>query len=247
MKRITHTAQKLLIAVLVIWLLFLLIPIARCITGKEILNGIDDAYVMAGALFTGWAFAVTFASLLMQNKALQEQLAMDTLSNTINLIIDSERFRESRKYVLSKTFYSHIEILKRMKDDDQDDDSICIEDWKKIGNYGTERSKPDLDSNSYENYEKLIYFCNRMEYLGIALKNNGVDNTILDFFGSTIMKSYKRLQPYIENSRKLSGETYYIHYTYLYYLAKQREPELKQESKEMLDKMSKNEIHIEKM
>ena len=71
-------------------------------TGNEILKGINDVYVMAGALFTGLAFAATYASLLIQNRALKEQLAMDNLSSVINLILSSDRFRESRKYVLSK-------------------------------------------------------------------------------------------------------------------------------------------------
>lgn len=238
MKRLKQLTKKILIIIFVIWLFFLLIPIVRFFTGKEILNGIDDAYVMAGALFTGWAFAVTFASLLMHNKALQEQLAMDTLANTINLILDSERFRESRKYVMSKTFYNHIEALRKMKDDNQED--IYIEDWKKIGNDEGKKKETDQAPNNYEHYEKLIYFCNRMEYLGITLKNKEIDNSILDFFGSTIITSYKRLEPYIENSRKQNGETYYFHYTYLNYLAKQREPKLKQDCREMLEKMSRN-------
>ena len=232
MKKLKQKTKILLIAVFVIWLSFLLIPLVRLITGKTILNGIDDAYVMAGALFTGLAFAVTYASLLTQNEALQEQLTMETLSNTIGLILNSDRFRESRKYVMSLTFCNHVKMLEKLKKEDP----IFIEDWKKLDTNGEENT-----ANCYENYEKLIFFCSRMEYLGIILKNKGIDNTILDYFGNTIIVSYNRLKPFIENSRKIWGETTYFHYTYLYYLAKQREPKLIQECNGLLDRMAKNE------
>lgn len=241
MKKLKRKTKKLLIAVFVIWLLFLSIPIARLITGKAILNGIDDAYVMVGALFTGLAFAVTYASLLTQNEALQEQLTMDTLSNTIDLILDSDRFRESRKYVMSMTFCNHVKLLEKMKKDDP----IFIEDWKKLDSGEKEENVTNEYVDSYKAYEKLIFFCGRMEYIGITLKNKGVDYTVLDYFGTTIIESYKRLEPYIKNSRIRFGETYYFHYTYLYNLAKQREPKLKQECKDLLDRMEKNEILLE--
>ena len=241
MKKLKRKTKKLLIAVFVIWLLFLSIPLARFITGKAILNGIDDAYVMGGALFTGLAFAVTYASLLTQNEALQEQLAMDTLSNTIDLILDSDRFRESRKYVMSMTFCNHVKLLEKIKKGDP----IFIEDWKKLDSGEKEGNVTNEYVDSYKAYEKLILFCGRMEYIGIVLKNKGVDYTVLDYFGTTIIESYKRLEPYIKNSRIRFGETYYFHYTYLYYLAKQREPKLKQECKDLLDKMAKNEILLE--
>lgn len=241
MKKLKRKTKKLLIAVFVIWLLFLSIPIARLITGKAILNGIDDAYVMVGALFTGLAFAVTYASLLTQNEALQEQLTMDTLSNTIDLILDSDRFRESRKYVMSMTFCNHVKLLEKMKKDDP----IFIEDWKKLDSGEKEGNVTNEYVDSYKAYEKLIFFCGRMEYIGITLKNKGVDYTVLDYFGTTIIESYKRLEPYIKNSRIRFGETYYFHYTYLYNLAKQREPKLKQECKDLLDRMEKNEILLE--
>lgn len=243
MKYKTHpfSTKKAIIIVCVIWLLFMLIPIFRLITGKEILSGINDAYVMVGALFTGLAFAVTYGSLLLQNNALKEQLAMDNLSNTINLILDSDRFRECRKYVLSKTFCNQVELLKKMKTEDP----IFIEDWKKLDNGEKAENTTGEYVNSYKSYEKLIFFCGRMEYMGIVLKNKGVDYTVLDYFGNTIIESYARLEPYITNSRIRFGETYYFHYTYLYNLAKQREPILKQECKDFLDKIAKNELLLE--
>ena len=240
-KKLFRYTKQLMIAVFVIWLLFILIPLSRMITGKEILSGIDDAYVMGGALFTGLAFAATYASLLIQNRALRVQLAMSTLSSTVNLILDSERFRESRKYVMSMTFFNHVKILEKIKKDDP----IFIEDWKKIDNGEKGENSTDEYINSYKAYEKLIYFCSRMEYLGIVLKNKGIDYTILDYYGNTIIESYKRLEPYIKNSRLRFGETYYFHYTYLYYWATQREPKFKQECKELLEMMSKNKLKFE--
>ena len=209
-------------------------------TGNEILKGINDVYVMAGALFTGLAFAATYASLLIQNRALKEQLAMDNLSSVINLILSSDRFRESRKYVLSKTFCNHVDILKKMKDDDP----IYIEDWKKLDKDGT-GNNTNQNANSYKDYEKIIYFCGRMEYLGVVLKYKGIDYTVLDYFGNTILESYKRLGTYIENSRARFGETYYFHYTYLNYIAMKREPILKQSCKGLLEKIANNELQIE--
>lgn len=238
-KRFTFYTILAIMVVVVLWLLFLIIPYFHLIANKIICDSFNAAYVMAGALFTGLAFAATYVSLLMQNKALKEQLAMDTLSNTIDLILDSDRFRESRKYVMSKTFYNHVEFLKKMNNDDM----VSVEDWKKIVNVTAEDNKKD-SINSYKAYEKLIFFCGRMEYMGIVLKNKGVDNTVLDFFGNTIIESYTRLEPYIKNSRIRFGETYYFHYTYLYNLAKQREPKLKKECKDLLDKMANKEFSI---
>lgn len=240
-KRFTFYTILAIIVVVILWLLFLIIPYFHLIANKIICDSVNAAYVMAGALFTGLAFAATYVSLLMQNKALKEQLAMDTLSNTIDLILDSDRFRESRKYVMSKTFYNHVEILKKMKDDDM----VCIEDWKKIVDVTAKDNEKDYPINSYEAYEKIIYFCGRMEYMGVILKNKGIDNTFLDYFGNTIIDSYNRLEPFIRNSRMRFGETYYFHYTYLNYLARKRKPKLKQECKELLEKMSKEKLDFE--
>lgn len=219
------------IATFLCWLMFLIIPFSRLFPEEPSVNGLSAAYVMAGALFTGLAFAATIANLIVQNNVLKEQLTMDNLSNTIKVILSSERFLECRKYVMSNLFYDHINYLKKIKGEDP----IFINDWKKLDEI-SRNNNTGANANNY--YEMLIFFCGRMEYLGVVIKNKGIDNTILDYFGNTIIESYYRLEPFIDNTRKMSGETSYFHYTYLNYLAEQRKPKLQKECKKMLEKIS---------
>ena len=95
-KKHPFNTKKAIIIVCVIWLLFMLIPISRLIWGNEILSGINDAYVMLGALFTGLAFAVTYGSLLLQNNGLKEQLAMDNLSKLLGSKVNSKSLQKKQ-------------------------------------------------------------------------------------------------------------------------------------------------------
>ena len=100
-----------LCVIVFIWALFLLIPfrIKHSHTNDEIVNYMTVSFTAATALFTGIAFAVTYISLYQQSKNLNRQIDYNVFSDTIRLIMDSNKFLQCRQYIFSKDYYRDME------------------------------------------------------------------------------------------------------------------------------------------
>lgn len=93
-------------------------------------------------------------------------------------------------------------------------------------------------------YERIKYFCDRMEYLGkiqfTYFHENNLENgltdkyLIIDYFGYDIIRSYKKLKQFIENVQKGKGGNPYFNFTYLYNCAIDRQKEYKANMQEIL-------------
>ncbi len=194
------------------------------------------SYVAAGALFTALAFCVTFLTLKSQQKSLLEQrediltkTTLEVFTSTFKEILNEERFLKSKEYIFSPDFFKHLANLKKIKKDLP----VTIEHFKNV--VKSQSGKNSKQTQNSRVYEKITYFCSKMEYLGVIVKNEYVDETIIDYFGKTIVESYKRLGGLIENHREATGDcSYYIYYTRLYDTAKKREKDFIAECKTYL-------------
>ena len=107
--------------------------------------------------------------------------------------------------------------------------NICIEDFREILSISKKTSQENSSSNvivSCKSYERIRYFCDRMDYLGIVYhtyketvkneKNNaGDENLIVNYFGYNITSSYCLLKPFIESSQSQEGGNHYYNFSYL--------------------------------
>lgn len=317
-KTLFNTVWFYIILVVGLWILFALIAylVLQCdffrasngndTISQSYIDYMEAFYVAAGALFTGLAFTITFRSLISQNRELQKQnrrlsmqISMDVFTDAFGHAIDSDTFREARKYVYSTSFEEDIDTLvslyssfvKRLlkksttnhdkkiqeikaKSDDEEiiqqriideeknyteelfsirkineyqeiRNNLSIESFRKIKTQipGTHDKEKDKTISTYASYERIKYFCDRMEYLGTifytynhsTINEDGDKYLFLDYYGYDIVTSYEKLASFINYSQKVEnqGNPYY-HYSYLYECAKSREKEYQQTMKKEL-------------
>lgn len=91
--------------------------------GKEpyYVDYLNAFYVAAGSLFTGLAFFITLYGLFQQNnevqkqnKRLSEQISLDVFTEAFTHVMESDHFREARKYILSNQFDTDVDTLVSM-------------------------------------------------------------------------------------------------------------------------------------
>lgn len=226
-KETKHSKSPLFwIVTITLWLLFLCIPfiLAHTHENKEIVDFLNVSFLAASALFTAFAFAATYLSLVQQKEVLNKQIDLNVFTDTIRVIMHSDRFLECRNYILSDCFYIDINKLKRLVGNN----SVCFKDFRII----IKTCKDDIVKKELrDSYEKIIDFCGKMEYLGLIYKNKGAESLIVDYYGRTIVESYKILEDIIENSRKEDPlKRLYNNYTELYRCALETEKETKNKS-----------------
>lgn len=201
------------------FLVFCIVPLFFDYTHKttEILEYYNVSFLSASALFTGLAFIATFLSLFYQSKSLKVQLNLEVFSKTMHSLMDSDRFRECKKYIYSNQLRVDINEVKIITGKD----SINLEDFRKLCSIQEDNecsSDEQIKKRLSISYEMITYFCGKMEYLGLIYQKWGieVDNLILDYYGRTIIETYRILEPLIANSKN----NMYYHYANLYNLAK---------------------------
>ena len=201
---------------------------------KDKLDYYDVSFLSIGALFTGIAFAATFSSLEHQKDSLKKQIDLsnkqidlDLFSETIRLVMDDDKFITSRKYIYSPDFYRDIEEVGRIVSKGKE--SLELGDFRRI--IHSNDSQITIDKETKERlrkaYEKITYFCSRMEYLGLIFNEKGAENLIMEYYGRTILESYRNLHDIIENSRNQDKmKRLYLYYSKLYASAENKEKEI---------------------
>ena len=269
---------------------------------KSVFDYLNASYAAAGALFTGFAFVITYLSLKhqkdelqKQNARLEKQISIDVFSNQFREAVDelvssrsqkikqlihakqtdfeekkkhinqSDDNEESKKSRIAAEIISHNEALREIRISDEykaTERQFCIEDFKRIklpttSNDGENRaenndkvSKSNKDDVSDASaYSMIIYFYDRMEYLGFihyTYNNSGKDkckndaNLILDYFGYDIINTFGKLKPFVHANREESnsGNPYY-HFEFLYLLAIKRKKDYIKECEDELTRISK--------
>lgn len=235
MRKSNITVSLLSVCVILLWLMFFFAPNITLIGEKELLQGcpkdirshLNIAYVAAGALFTAIAFIGTLWINLKIHKNAIRASSLDGFLNVFEKIQNEKKFNDARKYVLDR-LPQDLQILK------ETGQTIGLKEIKSIK---INNNKDDKTTA----YNHIMYFCGKMEYFGLLLKNRYIEEeSILDYFGDTIINSYKNVKAILEveqNRRK--DITYYIHYAYLNDVALKRKPDFKKACKKMRQKFAK--------
>lgn len=198
---------------------------------KDTLNYYEISFLSASALFTGIAFAATYSSLMYQRKNLDKQLNLLEKQTKMGVFsevskeLGSEDFKECRKYINSSSFDNDLERIKQLTQQKE----ICLQDFKNIC-HKDDISGIDVEERQHlrKNYNMIIRFCSKMEYLGFIYYNTPT-NIIVDYYGRTILNMYKRLKSLIEINDGEEIKYLYYHFAYLYNFALRREKEYYEE------------------
>lgn len=226
--------------ILLVWLLFFIAPfIVRLfmpnLSAMELLN---VSFSSATALFTGIAFAVAFHSLSKQQESLieqqknlkiqQESLLKQTKLGVFSVFIDSmkmvtnsQSFKQCQDYILSENYYDDKDKIKQELKMSKGDE-ISLDDYSKVLDQSSGKDE-NWKNGLRINRDKIKTFCMRMEFMGIilsGLEDKTAEKLMLDLYGHTIKKTYKRLETLIEKTREnQNSEDLYSHYTQLYNLS----------------------------
>lgn len=129
-KALSFFEKHSLVILLVLWLLFGCLAVmgmlfslskytdANKTDPKSILDYLNVSYVAAGALFTGFAFVITYLSLKQQstelknqNERLEKQISIDVFSDAFGRVLDVDKFREAKKFIYSNQFREAVDEL----------------------------------------------------------------------------------------------------------------------------------------
>ena len=143
-------------------------------------------------------------------------------------ILDGLKNSESQDYILSNKYYKDIETVQYYLGVDQnvkvglvDFEEIVVKDHIKDGLNISEEEKKETKERLRKSYNKIEYFCERMEYLGILSEDKTVRWLIIKYYKPTIIKSYERLRNLIVKTREgRNMNDLYEHFSRLYNLAK---------------------------
>jgi hypothetical protein len=238
MKKTIILVSIVSVCVVFLWLMFFFFPNITLWGEKEFLRGCQNdvrfhlsiAYVAAGALFTAIAFIGTLWINLKIHKNAVRASSLNAFLNVFEKIQNEKKFNDARKYVLN-TLPKDLETIRT---NNPEITEIGTRELKTMG-------KPKDKSNAKNEvittgYNHVIYFCGKMEYLGLLLKNKYIeDESLLDYFGNIIIDSYKNVKDILAVDKKRNqNKTHSIHYAYLYYAALKRKPNFEKECKEYM-------------
>lgn len=230
-----HVLIGFCVAVL-IWGLFLGFPkFLMCVkpewfNNDEYYGKLEIAYVAAGALFTALAFGITFFTIMLQRNDTLRKTTLDVFTHTFYKIQDDVAFIQALSYIRNE-FNKDLKQLKDKETYKGKDGKIGIEELQHLS-----KKKPKGDvGKSFNPYMTVRFFCDKMDYIGILLKKEYIDEVLLDYFGNTIIETHNILEEQLIVSRERLGNDYFPHFTWLYDRAKKRIPKFKKECNEYMN------------
>lgn len=256
---INKSWEKLLVLfMLILWIAFGIVPFIVPNIPDVTMQLLSISFSAATALFTGTAFVVALfnlykyqenlkkqqANYLQQQKNLEQQQKIlekhqETLIKQVNLsvfsdsmkfVMDSDRYNQCREYIYSNNFTDDVSEVKKILGQE----IISLDDYRRA-NQSLSRteinneSDKDMKKRLNDSYEKIKFFCMRMEFLGVVVsRENAAEALIIDYYGPTITDTYKRLKSLIEATRaNKDSADLYMYYTDLYNKVEDKKKERK--------------------
>lgn len=176
------------------------------------------------AALTALATAVTAVVAYFALKSEKGSRQYSMFSDSVRVVLDGIKNSESQDYILSDKYDQDIETIQHYLGAGSkeniglvDFEEIVIKDRIKDGLTISEEEKKETKERLRKSYNKIEYFCERMEYLGILSEDKSVRPLILDYYEQTIIKSYEKLSHLIIKTRKdRNTENLFLHFTQLY-------------------------------
>lgn len=240
MKRIKSWAIVLIPIIIILWFIFGIVPFYVSDISESTTRILSVSYASATALFTGIAFVVTYHFLSQQLKSIQEQQEnlriqqesldkqqkvlirqtnLGVFSDSMRLLMDNRKFTNCQEYIYSNNYLEDIKKVRSIVKVDEDS-FVSLNDFRNACKIISSSTKYDKDEKKKfsDSYDKIKYFCKRMEFLGLIVsKEEAAKDLILSYYGPTIIDTYKRLQSLIEETRKNKDyDNLYGYYTELY-------------------------------
>ena len=94
-------------------------------------------------------------------------------------------------------------------------ENVNLKEWKDLC-YTSKKNKqidPIVRNRLRTSYEKILYFCSKMEYLGVVCNTQVAGNIIIEYYGQTITESYNVLKSLITSD---NNTPQYFNYQLLY-------------------------------
>lgn len=176
------------------------------------------------ALYTGFSVIVAYANLVEEKNSLIRQTKISVFSEAMHILANDTKYQEALEYILSGAYDKDIVAVKKILNKKTD---IGLDDYWQIlyQNLRAEGiciTKEDMIVLK-KSQEKIKYFCQKMEYLGVISEDKIAATFIVDLYGDTIIDTYKILRSLILKTRENpKSKDLYKHYTYLYNFAKKR-------------------------
>ena len=150
----------------------------------------------------------------------RERRRLSIFSESIHTALDGDKNSESLDYVLSSKYNKDIDLVKLCLGIEPND-SVCLEDFRRIVIQNLMADGCSIDKDRKEelrkSYKKICHFCDRMEYLGVVAEDKASQKLIVDYYKSTIITTYRKLEPLIIKTRlEQKTDDVYKHYTLLY-------------------------------
>ncbi len=202
------------------WAILLIVPwIVICILHffvqhfhKEASGFYDVLFPALSALYTGFSVVVAYRNLMEEKESLIRQTKISVFSEAMHLLANDNKYQEALKYLLSGSYGKDIKTVKKVLNTKKDIGlvnfwEILYQNLRTEGVVFSEEDKIELNKS----YEKIKYFCLKMEYLGVISEDEVAGSLIIELYGITIIRTYNIVGALVENS---NGQ--YKHYTRLY-------------------------------
>lgn len=209
----------------IIWTCLLIVPwIVICVvqfivqhSQKEPSAFYDYLFPALSALYTGFSVIVAFKHLVEEKGNLIRQTKISVFSEAMHLLANDNKYKEALEYVLSGSYGKDIKTVQKVLGTKKKIGlvnfwEILYQNLRTEGVTLTKEEKKELSKS----YEKIKYFCLKMEYLGIISEDEVAGALIMELYGITIEDTYNIVGSLVENSR---GQ--YKHFTQLYNLVKE--------------------------
>lgn len=165
-----------------------------------------------------------------QQDTLIKQINLSVFSDSMKFVMDSDKYNQCREYIYSNNFTDDVSEVKKILGQE----IISLDDYRRA-NQSLSRTEENNESDKdmkrrlYDSYEKIKFFCMRMEFLGVVVsRENAAEALIIDYYGPTITDTYERLKSLIEATRaNKDSANLYMYYTELYNKVKTKKKEHK--------------------
>lgn len=164
---------------------------------NEAIKRLDIVYVSLGALFTALAFGGAILSIVYQRITTLRATSLEVFTRVYNAMQNEPKFKETFRYIS--------EILSK-----EEEYSKPIDELKK------DKITWYKDNNPQEisKYNAIVYFCDRMDYIGLLIKQNYVDIVLLYPTGGEYVNAFNVLNEHFFTNKERKR---YIHFRYLIY------------------------------
>lgn len=212
------------------------VPFFRPNVSDSIVHLLTVSFTAATALFTGIAFVVAYYNLHKQQENIREQqkrldkqqvtlikqIDLNVFSDSMRLVMDSDKYNQCREYIYSNNFTDDIAAIRAILYLEATQ-PVCLDDFRRANQSlsrteNTNEKDKNMKKRLSDSYEKIRFFCMRMEFLGVVVsRENAAEALIIDYYGQTIIDTYGRLESLIETTRKnKDSASLYMYYTELY-------------------------------